>query len=162
MYILPQPLGLRDATAGDQEFLDALYFSSREDLQQMAADPAFVAQLIKLQQRAQQIGIEDHYPDARHLILEDAGRPVGRVVLHAGPADIRLVDISILPEARGSGMATQVLRALQAGAAAQGLGMSLAVSKTNPAARSLYLGLGFKVVSEDEVFEQMAWRAESA
>lgn len=162
MYTLPQPLGLRDATAGDQEFLDALYFSSREDLQQMAADPAFVAQLIKLQQRAQQIGIQDHYPDAKYLILESEGLPVGRVVLHAGPTDIRLVDISILPEVRRSGVATQVLHALQAGAAAQGLGMSLAVSKTNPAARSLYLGLGFKVVSEDEVFEQMAWRAESA
>lgn len=162
MYTLPQPLGLRDATASDQAFLDALYFSSREDLQQMPADPAFVAQLIKMQQRVQQVGIQDHYPDAKHLILQSEGQPVGRVVVDTGPSDIRLVDISILPQARRSGMATAVLRALQAGAAAQGLGMSLAVSKTNPAARSLYLGLGFEVASEDEVFEQLTWRAVSA
>lgn len=159
MYILPQPFGLREVTANDQAFLDALYFSSREDLQQLGGDPGFVAQLIKMQQQVQQMGLRSNFPDARQWVLESGGRAIGRLVVDFGSADIRLVDIAILPDARRTGAAKAVLRALQAAAAGQRLGMSLAVSKTNPAARSLYQGLGFQVTSEDEVFEQMAWRA---
>jgi len=162
LYLLPEPLALREASAADQGFLEALYFSSREDLHQAVADAAMLKQLIALQQRTQEVGFRHGFPNAAHLILQQGGQSIGRVVVDTGPSDMRLVDIAIAPPARRNGAATAVLRALQAAAQSQGLPVSLAVSKSNHAARKLYLGLGFAVRTEDALFEQMTWLGHQA
>lgn len=159
MYPLPEPLALREAHAEDQEFLAALYFSSREDLHQAVPDTAVVRQLIAMQHRMQQTGFRQNFPAAAHLIVLRHGQPIGQLVVDAGSADIRLVDIAITPEARRTGAASAVVRALQAAAQSQGLAVSLSVSQGNPAARALYSGLGFRVTTEDPVFAQMIWCA---
>ena len=160
MYSLPHPLALREAGEQDQHFLDALYATSREDLAPPGVDAAALMPLLKMQQQMQQAGFRNNFPNARHRILESAGQPIGRVVVDASPTDLRLVDIAILPQARRAGAARAVLLAMQSAARHQRLGVSLAVSKTNQAARALYLALGFQVIAQDELFEQMAWQGE--
>lgn len=159
---MPEPWALRDVCAADQDFLDELYFSSREDLHQALADTRMLRQLVAVQHQVQQAGIRRDYPRAEHLVLLCRGQPVGRVVLDIGPADIRLVDMAVAPSARRSGAARAVVRAVQARAAAAGLGVSLAVAASNAAARALYQGAGFQVSSRDLVFEQMAWQSTGA
>jgi ribosomal protein S18 acetylase RimI-like enzyme len=153
---------MREAAASDEEFLVALYFSSREDLHQIPGDPAMPAQLIAMQRTMQKAGFRQNYPDASYWVLEQDGRPIGRVVIDATPPDLRLVDLAIAPQARRMGAAKAVLRSLQEAAFAQGLTMSLGVAKSNEAARTLYRAMGFTVQSEDAVFEQMAWRGDAA
>lgn len=162
MYTLPEPFELRPVGAGDQEFLEDLYFSSREDLHQAVPDPALLRQLIAMQRKMQQTGFEQGFPAARHFVIQCGGRPMGRVVVDEGPLDLRVVDIAIAPADRRSGAARAVVQALQATAAARNLSVSLAVAKSNHAARSLYLGLGFSVRSQDPVMEQMAWQGRAA
>jgi len=162
LYTLPEPLRLREAVATDEEFLAALYFSSREDLRQIAAEPAMLAQLIAMQRTLQQAGFRQNYPNASYLILEQGGRPIGRAVIDTVATDMRLVDLAVLPHARRMGAAKAVLRSLQAAASAQRLTMSLGVAKSNEPARALYRSMGFVLQSEDAVFEQMAWRCEAA
>lgn len=157
MYTLPQPFGLRPAASADQAFLEALYFSSREDLHHALPDAAALGQLIAMQRRMQEAGFERNFPDARHLVLERAGQPIGRVVVDEGPGDLRLVDIAVAPAARRCGAAAAVVRALQAAAARRGVPVTLAVAKANAAALGLYRSLGFEVRGEDPVVEQMAW-----
>lgn len=159
MYILPPPLALRDITPDDQLFLDALYISSREDLLQISPDPEIVLQIIKQQQQVQTTGIRDVYPGAQQSIITYDGQPIGRVVLHVGEHDIRLVDIAILPPYRNHGAARLVLQAVQNAAQAQGLGVSMAVTKVNEPARHLYQSQGFVVRSDDGAIEQMVWPA---
>ncbi|MFZ6780734.1 GNAT family N-acetyltransferase [Undibacterium sp. Ji83W] len=158
MYKLPAALALRKVNDDDQAFLDVLYASRREDLQQMPMDAAFIAQMIKMQQHVQMEGIRMNYPDAGHWLIEDAGQPVGRVIIDTGSNDVRLVDIAIIPAAQRRGIAKAILLAMQADAQSQGKGVSLAVEQTNFAARGLYLQSGFVVHSADALFEQMYWR----
>lgn len=166
MLTLPLPLtppfSLRAVTSADQDFLDALYFSSREDLHAISPDAQVVAQLVRMQQQMQQAGFNAHYPQAQHWLVARAGQAIGRVVLDSGPADVRLVDLAIAPAARRAGAATAVLQAVQVMAHAQGLAVSLAVSQTNAAAMRLYQCLGFGVTSEDAVLAQMRWQGAQA
>lgn len=159
MYPLPEPFALRDRTEADAAFLQALYLSTREDLQQALPDPALLQQLVAMQQTAQEAGFRLRFPQARQLLLLRSGLPIGRVVVvDTGPQALRLVDIAITPQARRSGAASAVLAALQAHAVARGLPLCLAVAHTNHAAQSLYRKRGFATASEDDLLAQMVWQ----
>ena len=65
------------------------------------------------------------------------------------PAEIRLVDISLLPEFRNRGLGTSLLRDLFTEAEAAGKPLTIHVEKFNPAMR-LYQRLGFVRVPEKD------------
>lgn len=158
MYSLPSPYELRPVTPEDQDFLDALYASSREDLQALVGNPAVLVPIMKMQQRAQELGFQSHYPQAEHWLLQSAGQPLGRLVLDWTATDLRVVDIAITPAHRRQGAARTVLLALQELARQRQVGMSLSVAQTNYPAQSLYQSLGFVVTSQDVVLQQRAWK----
>ncbi len=162
VYPLPEPFALRERTDADHAFVQALYFSSREDLRQAIPDATLLQQLMAMQQNAQEAGFRQRFPLARQLVLLQSGQAIGRAVVDASPAGLHLVDIAVLPQARRSGAATAVLSALKAHALAHGLPVSLAVSHTNPAARRLYEKLGFTTTSQDGMLAQMVWHGDPA
>lgn len=157
---LPQllhPLTVRAPHHGDAAFLARLYASTRMDLHSATADPALVAALVAMQQRLQGAGYRARFPGAAYLLLARQGAPCGRIVVDTGAAALRLVDISLLPELRGQGLGSRVLRALQGCAAGHGVPLTLAVHHANPAAARLYRALGFCASGRDEAAEQMVW-----
>lgn len=160
MYPLPQPWALRHADTRDEAFLESLYFSSRDDLHQALVDPGALARLVSMQYQMLRTGVERDFPGASRLVLLCEGEPAGQLIVHTGPTDVRLVDMSILPAQRRRGAARSVVLALQAEARRAGLGVSLAVARSNRAAAALYAGLGFTPRGGDLVFEQLSWRAE--
>lgn len=156
---LPAPYRLRAQRDDDDGFAAALYASTRDDLRQMPADPAFIEQLIAMQHRVQSHGYRQAYPQAAYLVLEQGDAPIGRLVIEQQGDVLHLVDIAIVPAARGQGAGSTVLRGLQAQAGAHQLHIHLAVNKSNAAARKLYQQLGFRLRGENEVQEQLAWSA---
>lgn len=155
-------LTVRNADDGDQAFLGRLYASTRDDLRQIAAEPAFVESLIAMQQNMQTAGYRSAYPDAQYLLFEHHGEAIGRMIVHAGPEEIRLVDISFMPHARGKRFGTAVLRALQQSAVRKNLPLRLSVHRDNAHAGRLYAALGFRVESEDEMTVRMLWKGVAA
>ena len=154
---LLRPLRARAPDDGDAGFLARLYASTRPDLDSITAEPSFVAALIAMQQRFQAAGYRNDFPAAIYLLLERDGAPCGRIVVDAGQEALRLVDIALLPEARGQGLGSHILRRLQACAAQLGLPLTLSVHHSNPQARRLYLALGFHGHATNAVSEQMMW-----
>ena len=75
-------------------------------------------------------------------MVESEGRPAGRLYVHRRPAEIRILDISLLPEHRGQGIGGALLRDLITEAEGIGQPVSIHVEKQNPALR-LYQRLGF-------------------
>jgi ribosomal protein S18 acetylase RimI-like enzyme len=151
------PLTVRAPLEADGDFLARLYAATRPDLQSATADPALVASILGMQQRLQGAGYRREFPHADYLLIEQAGVPCGRIVVDAGPAALRLVDIALLPQVRGQGLGRHIVRALQGGAAAAHLPLTLAVHHANPRARRLYAELGFISVRRDAHAEQMMW-----
>lgn len=150
-------LATRPPTPADDAFLAQLYASTRTDLLHLPVPADVAMSIIRHQQQLQAIGYAADFPGAEHLLLEHDGAPVGRAVIHASPGDIRLVDLSIAPQARRCGHASAVLRALQERAVREGRSVTLRVRRDNANARTLYAASGFVVVAQDEVSEQMCW-----
>jgi ribosomal protein S18 acetylase RimI-like enzyme len=143
---------LRPVTDADRELLVAVYRSTRAaelDLVPWdeATKSAFVAQQFEAQDRAW----SQQRPDAvRDLVLVD-GVPAGRLYVDRTTDEIRVVDITLLPEHRGRGVGQALLGRILAEAARDGLPVTIHVERHNPALR-LYARLGFEVVDDLGVY----------
>jgi ribosomal protein S18 acetylase RimI-like enzyme len=158
----PPDFYLRSVHERDQEFIDTLYRSTREDLLMLPMDPAFIDDLIRSQQRIHEFGVQQNYPHAQTKILEYQGQALGRMIFEHTVGDIRLIDIAVLPSAQRQGLARCMLQHLQQMAETHQASLSLRVVKNNFKARWFYLSAGFQIVGEDEISEQMCWRAGAA
>ncbi len=159
--IVPAALHVRPAAAADQAFLADLYRSTRDDLLAMVADPRQIEALVAMQQQMQAAGYRASYPEASYQVLELDGVAVGRLVTAVADGAMRVVDIAVLPHARGRGVAGEALRRLHERAASEGRDLTLAVRKDNAAARRLYAALGFVPEGEDALSLRLRWRAQS-
>jgi ribosomal protein S18 acetylase RimI-like enzyme len=151
------PLLLRKACDDDREFLFVLYASTRqEEIAAWQWTQVQVAAFLTVQFRAQSASYAIAYPDAEHSVILEDGRPVGRLLVSRSPAEACLVDISLLPEARGRGIGSTLIRQLMTECSAAGRKLKLQVRTTNPA-RALYSRLGFRRVQGDSMYDQMEW-----
>jgi ribosomal protein S18 acetylase RimI-like enzyme len=150
-------LAARPATEADQGFLHELYAATRADLLHLPVPRAVIDAITAHQRQLQAQAYAEAYPQAHCLVLEDAGVPVGRVVLDRTGTDLRLVDLAIVPFMRRKGNARAVLRALQERAMREGWSVSLRVRRDNAQARALYAGAGFRPVAADAAAEQLRW-----
>lgn len=148
----PPGIALRPETVADRDFLRALYGSTRAaELALTGWTEAQKAAFIAFQFDAQSAHYARHYGDGAFLVIERAGVPIGRLYLWHGADDIRIVDIALVPEARGAGLGTALLHAILAEGERTGKSVSIHVERFNPALR-LYRRLGFVPVSEDAVY----------
>lgn len=150
---------LRPQRPDDEAFLRQLYAETRTDLRQLPLDPAAVTMLIDMQYGAQAAGYRAAYPRARYLVVECDGVPLGRAVIDEDGEALRLVDIALLPQARGAGIGTALIAGWQREAAGSGRKMALSVLHTNARARRLYEALGFVACGGDDVRCELVWPA---
>ncbi len=144
---------------GDEEFLYRLYASTRAD--EMKVVPwtdEQKEQFLRMQFRAQTVYYDEQYDTKEFFVIEQEGRPIGRLYLDQQPEDVRIVDIALLPEMRGAGLGTILLREILDQAARTGRAVTIHVEHYNPAIR-LYERLGFHHVDTNGVYHLMRWDA---
>lgn len=154
-------IAYRESTDEDLDFVALVYASTRlEEVASTGWPIEMQHQFLAHQADAQHRHYRRHYPDAEWLVIERDGRPIGRLYMEEWPSQIRLIDISLLPEGRGHGVGGAILADLMEAAAAAGKALSIHVERNNPAMR-LYLRLGFAKVDEHGVYDLMEWRPEA-
>ena len=160
----PAPLtgrgfSLRAARDADLPWLRDLYATTRAE--EMASVPW--PDIAKRSFLDQQFGLQHqhylaHFGDADFLAIEHAQRgPVGRYYLQRAAPDHLLVDISVFPAFRGSGLGSALIRHSQQAAMALGHGMQLHVQEHNAGARRLYERLGFVIEDTEGSHRRMRW-----
>ncbi len=154
---------LRPMSDADLPFTAALYATTREDELAPVPWPAETKQAFLAQQHAaQHAHYAEHYKGMEAFIVERGGAAIGRLYLFEMEGELRIVDISLAPEARGQGIGAALLRDVLARAAADGRFAGIHVERQNPA-RSLYTRLGFTIADPDRgAYEFWVWRAGSA
>ena len=100
---------------------------------------------------AQDRWYREHYASASSDIVMIDGEPAGRLYVYRGEAEIRIVDIALLPETASHGAGTALLRDLLAEADAAGMSVTIHVERFNAALR-LYERLGFMVAEDKGVY----------
>jgi ribosomal protein S18 acetylase RimI-like enzyme len=138
----------------------AIYASTREaELQHTGWSPAQCEAFVRMQYQAQQQHYWQHHPQSLcQLILGVDGRVAGRLWVVRQAGALHVLDISLLPFARGQGLGTRCLQGLMAQAGSQGLSVSVFVEVHNPA-QHLYQRLGFTPEGEPQgVHQRMTWQ----
>src|SRR4051812_44150926 len=117
---------LRTATPEDAPFLRAVYASTREE--ELAQVPWTTEQKQAFtdgQFASQDAHYRAHYPTAEFFIIEKAGTPIGRLYVDRWSREVRIMDISLLPPSRGTGVGTRLLQELQEEARSEGKALSI-------------------------------------
>ena len=147
-----QEIRLRPVADVDRPFLVDLYGSVREpELAHLPWDDTTKRAFVEHQFAAQDAHYREHYPGATLDVVEVGGEPAGRLYVHRGPSDIRIMDIALVPPFRGRGIGTRLLQALSEEASGSGRRLSIHVEMNNPA-RALYERLGFEPAGEHGVY----------
>jgi ribosomal protein S18 acetylase RimI-like enzyme len=154
---MDESLRLRSIAPADDAFLARVYATSRaEELAVTGWPEELKANFCRSQFDAQSAYYAANYPDASFQIIERNGWPVGRLYVDRWEKEIRIVDITLLPEFRGSGVGTKLLRELQDEARAAGKSLTIHVERFNRAL-GLYQRLGFGQVEDKGVYLLMRW-----
>ncbi len=148
-------LNLRPERDGDTTFLRDLYASVRADEMAPVPWPSELKQrFLEEQFSLQRKHYREHYEAAEFLVIEQDQRRIGRIYLHSGESEVRLMEISLIAELRGHGVGGRLMRALLEECDAAQLPVTLHVEPHNPA-RRLYERLGFVAVEHGPVYQQM-------
>jgi len=141
------------------ELLFRVYRSTREEELAMVVDWTAEQKdvFVRQQFEAQHVWYQEHYVGAQFDVILVDGLPAGRLYVHRRPNEIRLVDITLLPEYRKGGIGTSILRDLLAEGEAAGKPVTIHVEVYNPAMR-LYERLGFRPIEERGPYRLMEWR----
>lgn len=134
-----------------------LYGATREEeMKQFPFDEFQKKQFLDQQFGAQYQHYQLHYPTCERNIIEKDGQPIGRLWVDEWRDQIRLVDIALMPDHRGAGFGTRLVRDVLARGAAAGKPVTIHVEGFNPALR-LYQRLGFEHVDTNGMYYLMKW-----
>ena len=158
---IPSPLGvlhLRPEREEDRDFRYRLFCDSRQPEFALLLTPAAFQQIMAHQFHAQMVSYRAQFPQARFDIIELSGEPIGRLVVDRPGTRLHIVDHAIIPQRRGRGIGTALMRALMQEASAAGLPVQLEVVSENDPAYRLYQRLGFVTVEMMPMYMRLEWR----
>src|SRR5687767_13551548 len=103
-------LAYRPMTDADLPFVEALFASTRaEEFALTGLAPEQLQALLAQQHKAQHHHYRLHHCAAEWLIVEREGEPIGRLYLDRSGESDRVIDISLVPVARGQGIGGAIL-----------------------------------------------------
>ncbi len=152
------PLELRPVSAADDDFLYRVYASSRlDELNLLPWDEAAKQSFLQMQFAAQQTHYQGYFPNASHDVILAGSLPVGRLYVDRRETEIRILDITLLAEARGQGIGSHVLQSLMKEAQAANKTLSIYVERSSPSL-TWFQRRGFVKAGENGFSDLMEWR----
>lgn len=150
---------LRSADRGsDAEFLLSVYASTRAE--ELAVVPWTAAErdaFLRMQFDAQDRAYREQRPAAAFDVILVDGAPAGRLYVDRSVDEIRIVDIALLPEHRGIGVGTLLIRRVLDEGIQTGRPVTIHVERANRA-RALYERLDFRQISTTGVHDLLECR----
>ena len=99
----------------------------------------------------------NRFPNSEQAVVLYEGTPMGRIWVNRNNEEIRLLDITLLPEFRNSGTGTVLLRQLREESKALAKPIRHAVYKDNIDALRFYKRLGFTIIEDHDTYCVMEW-----
>lgn len=150
---------LRPVTPADDEFLLAVYGSTREEeLAQVAWGEGQKELFLRSQLNAQRAAYESRFPEANYDVILYEGRPAGRLWVARTPEQIRLLDIALLPEFQKRGVGARLVGQLIEESERTGTPLRHMVFELNTEAFRFYERLGFERVDRTGMYVLMERR----
>jgi GNAT superfamily N-acetyltransferase len=152
-------LNLRTVADDDDAFLLSLYGSTRADeLGQVVWTEGQQEAFLRWQFDMQRREYDARFPDARHQLILIDDEPAGRIWVGEDSEQIRLLDISLLPQFQKRGAGTILVKELMQEAARAGKLLRHMVFVLNNDAHRFYERLGFVVIEDVGAYKHMEFK----
>jgi ribosomal protein S18 acetylase RimI-like enzyme len=159
--ISSEKITLRPVVDQDDNFLLSLYASTRvAELAQVPWSAEQKEAFVRMQFSAQKQHYATEYPQANHDLICVDGVPVGRLYLARAADVLHILDITVLPEHRHSGIGSVLLGQIVDEARSAGKPVTIYVESFNPSLR-LFERLGFRKDREEGFQILMKWSPSS-
>lgn len=161
IFSLPRggQLTLRPVCPDDEEFLLAVYHSTRADeLAQAEWQPGQKEAFVQWQFNLQRSEYDARFPDAEYNLILIDGERAGRIWIGRDEKQIRLLDIALLPEFQNRGAGTFLIQKLIDEAVATKKALRHMVFVLNNDAHRFYERLGFKIIEDLGAYKHMEWK----
>jgi ribosomal protein S18 acetylase RimI-like enzyme len=156
--VKPEALSLRPITPDDEAFLMELYASARTDVQAWISGDKEKAVFLEMQYRVQDQYFRSQHPGADYSLIQSGKRNIGRLYTAKTDREIRVLDITLLPEYRNRGIGGSVISGTLEEAKNAHLPVRLMVERFNQA-RTLYERMGFQIIEDAGTHYHMEWAA---
>jgi len=140
---------LREVMPEDEALLREIYACTR------AAELAMVPwsdeqreAFLRFQFDAQDSHYRSQFPEASYQLILKNTEPVGRLYVLRDATEIRILDITVLPQYRNAGIGTSLIRDVLAEADRSGQTVTIWVEQFNPS-QALFQRLGFAKIQDD-------------
>lgn len=141
---------MKQESADDVAFLQEVYASTRlDELTQLPWNEEQRSAFIRMQFTAQRQHYLKHYPNARQELILVGQQPIGRLYVNRGNG-IHILDFTILPEHRGHGIGSSIMKFLLEEAEEARKSVTIYVESFNPS-RRLFERLGFAEIESDGI-----------
>jgi ribosomal protein S18 acetylase RimI-like enzyme len=149
---------LRPEQAQDEPFVYGLFAQTRAvEAAQLPLSPTQREFFLRQQFQLQAAHYRRCFPGASFSIVDLDGCSIGRMYVDRPGHDIRLIDITLVPDCRNQGIGRGLLACLLSEARNAGQAVRLHVERGNAALR-LYQRLGFREIQDKAVYLEMEWR----
>ena len=151
---------LRPSVPEDEDFLVAVYGSTRQ--QELAVVPWTDEQkeaFVRFQLQAQLAHYQNEYPNAEFTIILFEHQPVGRLYVDRREDDLRIMDITLLPDCRGKGISSPIIRWLKEEASASKKRLSINVDKLSQS-QPIFEHFGFNPTEDAGFHVLYVWQPE--
>jgi len=153
-------VSLRLAGPDDEGFITEVYGSTREqELAVVPWNPEQKLAFIRMQHAAQQSHYRKYYPEGEQSVILWGDRPAGRVYVARTEKQIRILDITVLPQYRNREIGSTIIKGLMAEGEQTGKPVAIMVESYNPSLR-LFERLGFEQGEAKGAHVLMEWRSE--
>jgi ribosomal protein S18 acetylase RimI-like enzyme len=150
-------ISLKPASPEDSEFLLLLKASTLPELNMLGLDDDQFRSIIRIQFAAQEQEYWRSFPESTHLVVEAGGIRAGRLWVDRSETEIRILDISILPEFRRTGIGRSLYESLIAEARTARKRLKCSVSIFNQPSLLFHKQLGFTIISCGELGLELEW-----
>lgn len=112
---------------------------------------------LRFQFDAQDSHYRAQYPDAAYQVILNEDAPVGRLYVSKQKTEVRILDITVLPEYRGAGIGTSLIREFLVEADLNQQPVTIWVEQFNPS-QAMFQRFGFQLIQEDGYNQLMEYR----
>jgi GNAT superfamily N-acetyltransferase len=152
---MTRAIGIRQECQQDGIFLAALYASTRQsELAMLGWSAAEQDAFLRMQFDAQSRHYRGAFPAASYSIICVDGEPAGRLIVNRSDHEVRIVDVALLPDFRGTGIGGELIRRVLAEADTAGLPVRCHVLAGN-SARRFWERAGFVAQGSDGAYLSM-------
>jgi RimJ/RimL family protein N-acetyltransferase len=140
-------------TRSDEAFLFALYASTRAD--EMTFVPWNAEQktaFLQSQFQAQHQHYTSKYPHGKFQIIQLDDQKIGRLYVCELEDEVRIIDLTILPEFRGQGFGTEIIMGILHKAE-----KPVQIYLESNQSINLFKRLGFEIVSDEGLYQLWHW-----